>query len=268
MKLTVLVDNNTLIDQYYGGEPGLCFYIEDNDTRCLWDAGYTDLCISNALKMGITLSRLDVLAFSHGHNDHIGGLPHLLERFDCRQMQLVAHPDTFLPKRLHGQMIGSLLSAQDLQSRCRLHLSKGPVWLTQQLVFLGEIPRTTEFEATRAIGQVKHGNVWREDFLLDDSALVWCSAKGLVIITGCAHSGICNIIEAAKTVCGTTQIAAVIGGFHLSELGPQVEQTIQYLKRHRIDQLYPCHCVSFAVKSAIHQQIPIQEVGVGMHLEW
>ena len=79
MKLTVLVDNNTYIDQYYLGEPAVSYYIEDEGARVLLDTGYSDIFLSNAEKMGIDLSRLTHIALSHGHNDHTGGLRFLLE---------------------------------------------------------------------------------------------------------------------------------------------------------------------------------------------
>lgn len=74
MKLTVLVDNNTYIDQYYLGEPGVSYFIEDCGIRILFDTGYSDVYVRNAKKMGIDLSELDAVVLSHGHNDHTGGL--------------------------------------------------------------------------------------------------------------------------------------------------------------------------------------------------
>ena len=86
MKLTVLVDNNTFIDKYFYGEPGLCFYIEDGTERILLDTGYSDLFIRNAKKLGIDLSSLTKVVISHGHDDHTGGLPHLqIGRASCRE---------------------------------------------------------------------------------------------------------------------------------------------------------------------------------------
>ena len=77
MKLTVLVDNNTYIDQYYLGEPALSFYIEDGTEKILFDTGYSDAFIKNAEQMGIDLGALTYIVLSHGHNDHTRGLPFL-----------------------------------------------------------------------------------------------------------------------------------------------------------------------------------------------
>ena len=73
MKLTVLVDNNTIIDRYFQGVPGVSYFIECDDRRYLFDTGYSDLFLKNATKMGIKLSVLDGVVISHGHNDHTWG---------------------------------------------------------------------------------------------------------------------------------------------------------------------------------------------------
>lgn len=102
-----------------------------------------------------------------------------------------------------------------------------------------------------------------DDYILDDSALVYNSTKGIFIITGCSHSGICNIIEYAKRVCNNQNVLGVIGGFHLFDVDTRLKSTIQYFAENKISELYPCHCVSFKVKAEINSRIPICEIGVG-----
>ena len=106
MKLTVLVDNNTFIDKYFYGEPGLSFYIEDGFEKILFDTGYSELFIRTAKKLGIDLSTLTKVVLSHGHDDHTGGLVHLLEEFDTSLLEILAHPDTFAEKRRGDLLTG------------------------------------------------------------------------------------------------------------------------------------------------------------------
>ena len=80
MKLTVLVDNNTFIDEYYFGEPGVSYYIEDGGAKILFDCGYSDVFMANAEKMGIDLGKVDTIVFSHGHNDHTRGFRRCQDR--------------------------------------------------------------------------------------------------------------------------------------------------------------------------------------------
>ncbi|MGX7265489.1 MBL fold metallo-hydrolase [Enterococcus crotali] len=268
MKLTVLVDNNVYIDHYYLGEPALSFYIEDGDEKILFDTGYSDVFIKNADLLTIDLSQVTKLALSHGHNDHTGGLTMISSIFTKQKPQIIAHPLTFCPKKEEELIIGSSVTKEELQTSYDLLLTKEPVKLSQNITFLGEIPELVTFEPRKQVGETKLSTAFTPDYVLDDSALVFEGHDGLSIITGCSHSGISNICEYAKQVTGIQTIKRVIGGFHLVEVDSQLDKTIEYFIDNQIETLYPCHCVSFQAKAEIHYQIPIEEVGVGLQLEW
>ena len=103
MKITILTDNNTIIDRYFIGEPGFSAYIEDGNIKILFDLGYSDVFLRNAQKMRINLSALDFVAVSHGHCDHTWGLEFLIryyaeqefEKVKYKRPKLIAHPKTF-----------------------------------------------------------------------------------------------------------------------------------------------------------------------------
>lgn len=269
MRLTVLVDNNTYIDQYYLGEPAVAYYIEDGGRRILWDCGYSDLCLRNAQALGIDLTKLTDIAISHGHDDHTRGLSTLVKALDLSQVILTAHPLALVPKQNDsGHSTGSPFTAADLSPRCQLRLTKEPVKLSPHITFLGEIPRIHAFEPAFPIGWQLTSQGWASDWLLDDTALVYESPDGLYIITACSHSGIMNICQYAQAVTGTPRILGIIGGFHLFGLSPQLTATIAYFKSQNITELYPCHCIDFPARAAIHQQLAIHEVGVGLTLNW
>ena len=145
MNLTVLVDNNTYIDQYYRGEPAFSCYIEDGEKRILFDTGYSDLLLDNAAAMGIDVGRVTHIVLSHGHDDHSRGLRFLAERMDLRQTELIAHPDALLPKRDEDGPMGAPYTAEEAAKLTCYRPSKTPVWITDHLLFLGEIPRTNDF---------------------------------------------------------------------------------------------------------------------------
>ena len=276
MKLTVLVDNNTLIDQYYLGEPGLSFYIEDGGKKILFDCGYSDIFLQNAQKMHIDLMNLDTLVLSHSHLDHTWGLPHLIkaiteERFSKRIRELpdlLTHPRTFLSTQESGiGEIGSIIPLKSLEPYFRPMLTKEPFAITERLTFLGEIPRFFPFEHAPGIG-MKTGED-TPDTLLDDSALVYRSPEGLVIITGCSHSGICNIVEYAKQVCHDERIVDIIGGLHLLQPQPaRLKGTVEYLQKQNLSALHACHCTDLPSKIALSTATPIREVGVGLTLSY
>ena len=278
MKLTVLIDNNTLIDRYFLGEPGVSYLIEDEGTKVLFDVGYSDAFITNARKMSMDLLDVDSVVLSHGHMDHTWGLIPLIrlysegivENLQVKKPRLVAHPSALTGRRL-GDLpeIGSLLSEDKLSGYFDMGLSREPVNLTERLVFLGEIERTNEFEANRPIGSVLEGGTLKDDFVADDSALAYKSPAGLVIITGCSHGGICNIIEYARKVCGDERVVDVVGGFHL--LDPpekQLKGTIEYLESLCPGSVHACHCTDLKSKIALSRVVDLKEVGVGLTLEY
>lgn len=265
MKLKVLVDNNTFIDEYYLGEPAVSYYIEDEEEKIIFDTGYSELFLKNAKKMDMDLSKISKLIISHGHNDHTGGLKNFFK--EERTVELIAHPNCFDYKEdKTGLDIGSPLKKEELSKKCHLTLSKEPLKINKYLTFLGEIPSSNNFENRHIIGKTIQNNQEIEDTLMDDSALVYKGNKGLFIITGCSHSGICNIIDYAKKVCQEKRVYGIIGGFHLFEKNERLEKTIQYLKENKIKLLYPCHCISLQAKIEMGKRLNINEVGVGLEI--
>ncbi|GAA0724975.1 MBL fold metallo-hydrolase [Clostridium malenominatum] len=268
MKLKVLVDNNTYIDQYYCGEPAVSYYIEDGDISLLFDVGYSDLFLKNAIALGVDLKNISAIVISHGHDDHTRGLKYYFEQKHKNNISILAHPDAFKEKSIDDLKICSPILQEELKDKCNLVLSKEPKKISEHIIFLGEIPQMNDFESRKAIGKQVVGETSIDDYVLDDTALVYQSENGIYIITGCSHSGICNIIEYAKKVCKDNRVLGVIGGFHLFEVNEQVSKTIDYLKQNNLKELYPCHCTSFVVRSEIHKTLPVKEVGVGLEINW
>lgn len=263
MKITVLMDNNTYIDRYYLGEPAVSYYLEEGDVRVLFDTGYSDAYLRNAEAMGIDLRRLTHIVLSHGHNDHTRGLQYL----PPSDAQLIAHPGCFLPKFWEAEDIGAPFSAKEAAKRWQYQPCKGVFPITENLLFLGEIPRITDFECQHPIGTTEENGQLRPDFLLDDTALVYRTEQGLFIITGCSHSGICNIVTHAQAVCSDQRLLGILGGFHLLENNEQMDKTASFLKEQGPQSLYPCHCVGLMCKAKLMASLPVSEVGVGMTLE-
>ena len=279
LSLTVLVDNTTTTDHDFCGEAGLSFLIETAGKKILFDTGLSGLFLANAEEMGISLRNLDVLVLSHGHIDHTGGLATLARYLAAatpdgvhpRVPELIAHPRCFWPKEKEGQKNGSAVSEKEARQHFPVNLSAKPVWITEDLVFLGEIPRRFPFEqddSAKRLIRNPDGKT-EADFLLDDTALAFRSDAGLVIITGCSHAGICNITEYAREVCGEKHVRDIIGGLHLISPAPKrLVKTGKYLNRLHLNALHAGHCTSLQAKLALADYCPLQEVGVGMKLAW
>jgi 7,8-dihydropterin-6-yl-methyl-4-(beta-D-ribofuranosyl)aminobenzene 5'-phosphate synthase len=278
MRLTVLLDNNTLIDRYFLGEPGVSYLIEENGKRILFDTGYSDAFIRNAYRMKIDLLDLDHIVLSHAHLDHTWGLDAIARLFTEAKIEgnahrdptVVAHPLVFNTRTYEGiGEAGTLVCAQKLSRIFRLQLSSEPLWLSDNVVFLGEIPRVFDFEHEPLASKVIIEGKEEDDILADDSALAVKTGKGLVIVTGCSHSGICNIIEYAKNICGEERVRDVIGGLHL--LRPtesKIRGTVEYFRKLRPDEVHACHCTDLDSKIALSKVSNVREVGSGLRLEY
>jgi 7,8-dihydropterin-6-yl-methyl-4-(beta-D-ribofuranosyl)aminobenzene 5'-phosphate synthase len=224
------------------------------------------------------LLEVDFVVLSHCHMDHTWGLEPLLrlhaeglmEKLPTKKPTLVTHPQTFLHRSLDElPEIGSLLVGDELSRFFHLRLTKEPVWLTKRLVFLGEIERSNDFEAQKPIGRVLEDGVEKDDFLLEDSALAYVSSGGLIIVTGCSHAGICNIVKQARKVCGEERVIDIIGGFHLLEpSAEQLQGTLEYMESLSPASIHACHCTDLASKIALSQVVDLREVGVGLSLEY
>ncbi|MCK5311395.1 MAG: MBL fold metallo-hydrolase [Desulfobacteraceae bacterium] len=276
MELTVLVDNNTLIDRYFLAEPGLCFHINDKDINLLLDVGYSDIFLRNAQKMNLPMSNLDFIAVSHGHLDHTWGFEPLIKHFTELNIEkiphtkpiIIGHPKTFLSISYPGiSEFGTNISEDRLNKHFELKLNNKPQWINGDLVYLGEIPRKNDFEGLSSFG-VKDGEL-EDDLVPEDSALVYKSKNGLVVITGCSHSGICNIIEYAKEICSEERVCDIIGGLHLQNPSKkQMDGTIEYISRLGVESVHACHCTDLQSKINLSKVTRIKEVGVGLVLNY
>jgi 7,8-dihydropterin-6-yl-methyl-4-(beta-D-ribofuranosyl)aminobenzene 5'-phosphate synthase len=267
--VTLLVDNQTLVDRYFLAEPAFSAWIESENTQILFDTGYSDVFLENAKRLNLEISELDVLALSHGHSDHTWGLPalanHLRQfRRKSEKVRLVAHPEVFFRKECEGEIYGVNFSMDTFMDVFEVCLTATPVDLGGRVSFLGEIERKTTFECKESIGSTLKNGAWIADAIQDDSALVYQGEEGLVIITGCAHSGIVNIVKQATAVTGQSKIIDILGGLHLQQ--PSVEQmegTASFLESLGLKQLHACHCTDLSSKCRLLRSLPLIEVGSG-----
>jgi 7,8-dihydropterin-6-yl-methyl-4-(beta-D-ribofuranosyl)aminobenzene 5'-phosphate synthase len=257
MKVKVLVDN-TARDGFEAVH-GFSILIEDKET-VLFDFGPNSLYKENAEKMGVDLSLVKTLVLSHGHWDHGDGLLHLNNK------RLILHPDCFIQRfrKRNTTHVGLSMKRDELMERYELIETKEPFLIADNIYFLGEVPRLNDFESKLSPFLLENGE---PDFVMDDSALAVKTSKGLVIISGCAHSGICNTVSYAKKVCGEDRIYAVLGGFHLKEIDEITRKTIEYLKGENVYLLGPTHCTSFKVRDEFEKHFNLLELNAGAEIQ-
>lgn len=256
LRLSVLMENTAA--EGFVCEHGLSFLLESDDAVILFDTGASGFFLENAARMGCDFGKVTHVVLSHGHYDHTGGLGAALRHI--RQGKggaglppLIAHPGVLTDRRrAPGDTKEPHYLGMPTDSRAELAawprlFSVEPLHITERIVFLGEIPHRRP-EMCALIGETTYNGAPGMDMLHDDSALAYVTDAGLVIIAGCSHSGIVNIIEHAKSITGATKIRAIYGGLHCRDMMPEtLAETRKTLAAENLEQLFACHCTGNAL---------------------
>ncbi len=233
----------------------------------LFDTGYSQIGVPhNMALLDIDLQRIEAIVLSHAHMDHSGSLNRILEGIKG-PVTLVVHPGAFLfPRYIERddgtrQRFPRTLSREDLASeKLKILESKTPVLLAEDgLMVTGQVERSTGFEKGLPGALLERDGKIMPDPISDDQALVLhLKEKGLVVISGCSHSGIVNTLLHAQKLTGLRKVHAVLGGFHLSgpAFEPIVEKTISELKNVAPEVIVPMHCTGWKAIQRLHQEFP------------
>jgi 7,8-dihydropterin-6-yl-methyl-4-(beta-D-ribofuranosyl)aminobenzene 5'-phosphate synthase len=234
--------------------------------KILFDTGVSaDGVIENAKRMSLDLSEVECVVLSHGHYDHFGGLVSALKTINKANLPLIVHEDMF-KTRGTANTDGTIRTYPEFPTReqlgsAQLINTKQPYLIGDGTILVtGEIPRETSFETGILQHRALIDGIWRSDpLILDDRAVVFnVKGKGLVVISGCAHSGIINTIHYAQRISGVKNVYAVLGGFHLSgkENERGIEQTVKELKQINPKRIIPSHCTGWRGTLAIANSLP------------
>lgn len=251
LKITVLV-TNVAGDPHLGdGEWGYSALVEVDGHKILYDTGASsDMVLKNAKALHIDLSDVEDVVLSHNHWDHVGGLMTLRREFaktNPRAMSRAHVGAAIFEPRLNeageDQNGLRLIKAEYLATGGVFIVHDKPTELYPGVWLTGPVPRPNE-EKNWSPGlwlMTAQGRV--EDNVPEDSALVFDTNEGIVVLTGCGHAGIVNIVEYARIIAGNKPLLAVIGGLHLFNASDQtLAWTGAKLKSYRIENLLAGHC--------------------------
>lgn len=252
-RLIILADNTVAGKNETLGEHGFSVYLETDRGNYLFDTGKGKTIVHNAVVCNKGLKALNKIIISHGHADHTGGLPEVLRFHD--RIEVLGHHDIFLNRfrkdKNGSEKYGGIPYTKGYLEKMGAHfvLNKDFVEFENGMYLSGEIPRKTEFELGDLYDRygIRDGKVVKE-VVLDDQSLIIATKGGILLILGCAHSGLINIINHAIKMTGEDTIFGIIGGTHLGFSGEmQLDKTVQALRAYQIGHLMPSHCTGFEV---------------------
>lgn len=250
------------------GFSALVTVVSGDDSRSmLFDFGFSEHgAASNADALGADLTRVEQMALSHGHPDHVGGMRELVGKTGKSGIPLVLHPSAFRNPRFLKNVDGSRVSFPAFTREKAAAAGAAVVdtdrsypMLDHMAAFLGRIPRTTAFEHGAANLLCEIDGKEAPDPFDDDSAVIFnIRNKGLVVLSGCAHSGIVNTVAYARKRSGIEPVMAIMGGFHLSnqDLKTVIEPTIDALKAFNPTYIVPTHCTGRLAVQQIERALP------------
>jgi 7,8-dihydropterin-6-yl-methyl-4-(beta-D-ribofuranosyl)aminobenzene 5'-phosphate synthase len=244
-RITVLVDNAVAAPGPLLGEHGFAAWVEMGRDRVLFDTGRGTALLPNAAALGLDLARAGAVVLSHGHSDHSGGLAPLLAAFGPRTV--VGHPGVFAARSwVKGdgsrRPIGIPHSREELEKLGAVFVLKtGWVEVAESVHATGQVPRLTPFESGDPT--LVADATGAADPLDDDLTLVVEGEEGLLVLLGCAHAGVVNILRHVAARFPDRPIHTVLGGTHLgSAPAAQLAATIEALRGMGIARMGACHC--------------------------
>jgi 7,8-dihydropterin-6-yl-methyl-4-(beta-D-ribofuranosyl)aminobenzene 5'-phosphate synthase len=258
-RITILCEN--LIGKRVGlGEHGFSAFVETDRGNYLFDTGGGHSIVANSLALDKDLRTVRKIFLSHGHYDHTGGLPEVLKLRG--NIDVHAHPHVFLDRMAMLEENGKetkrfvgipykkgyleSLGANFVFNNAFTEVEKG-IYLT------GEVPRKTPFEKadSRLFSEIDGKTT--QDIFLDDQSLILDSERGMILILGCAHSGMINIIHHVINKTGKQKFYAILGGTHLDFLTPkQLEESINVLNQLEIERIGVSHCTGMRAACRLH----------------
>lgn len=259
LEITILSENTTDNPEIQT-EHGLAYWIRYNTDYFLFDTGQCGLIQNNAVTLGIELCDAKAIILSHGHYDHSGGIPTALHNCPQDSITIYLHPESFIsryskkPDRVN--FIGmSRRTKRWIKNRPQVFTDR-PTEIAPGFTVTGPIPRVNNIEDVGGAFYLDK-KCTKPDGLPDDESIFIETDKGLVVMLGCAHSGVINTLEYIESISANKIIHAIIGGMHLVNASDQrITFTIEQLAQRNIDIIVPLHCTGEKAVNKMLAQMP------------
>jgi len=249
LKIVTLIEDSLNDHSGLVCEHGLSIYIEINGTKILFDTGQSGIFTKNAKELGIDIKELDYVIFSHGHYDHTGGFKKLVETTG-NSFQLIVGQGFFQDRyKLDGDNIiyyvkNNFDEEYVLDHNIKIrYISEDLLHINENIMVVSNFDKIINVDTLNKSFYKKQNNNFIRDEFLDEIALIIQIEKGIIVILGCSHPGIVNMLSTIEKRIGK-EIYAVIGGTHLKEADDlMLDQTVAFFKeRDYIRFLAMSHC--------------------------
>jgi 7,8-dihydropterin-6-yl-methyl-4-(beta-D-ribofuranosyl)aminobenzene 5'-phosphate synthase len=258
-RVTIVCDNS-ISRSGFVGEHGFSCLIERGGERVLFDTGPGRSLPINLETLSTDLSGLDRICISHGHYDHTGGLLWATQQLD--RIEVIAHPEMFSRHMVMDpetpekppRYIGCPFSRRELeQSGAIFHFVGQTEEIAPGLWFVTGIDRDPSKSPKDARLVLPTGDGFGPDPIEDDASLIVDTDGGPVLVLGCAHAGVLNILRHVRKTMGIQQLRAILGGTHLMFYGPEsLPLIMDEFERFSIDLVGVSHCTGFEAAVALH----------------
>ncbi|WP_196592742.1 MBL fold metallo-hydrolase [Pectinatus sottacetonis] len=264
LKITTLIENMPGKDNPLCYEHGFSLFIEFAGKKIIFDTGQTASYIKNAERLSIPLKKADILIVSHGHYDHSGGVMKTLGLLENKIKMYVGNEFFALKyKKMENatyRFNGINFTENDLKNNyVQLYkISDDMTFVSDKIILFKNFVPSNDFEKRNPKFMVKKGNDMLPDSFADEIVLGLITTKGLVVIAGCSHVGIVNILTNI-TARINVPVYAVLGGTHLVEADTnRIDKTIAAFRKMNIKYIAVSHCTGEAGIAAIRQNMKDQ----------
>ena len=265
LEIIVMCEDSVMYESPFLGQHGISLLVRGRQNNVsktvLMDVGQNpQALLENFRVMKIDPREIDFIVLTHCHYDHTQGLAEILKAIGKEDLPVIAHPSIFRlnfitdPSLRHVGVMKSDSPEKLKAAGAELFLTAGPLQIMPGLFTTGEIKRQTDFEdAGVSLLTIEEGKVI-PDTMKDDISIAACvKGHSPVVLTGCSHAGIVNIVTQVSETCGTKNFEYIIGGLHLVEASDEkIKKTTEALKKFSFKSIIAGHCTGFRSQASLY----------------
>ncbi|MCX0397884.1 MBL fold metallo-hydrolase [Clostridium perfringens] len=258
LRITTLVENTKISDEYEN-KHGLSFHIETEKHNILFDLGPKNTFLTNAKKLNINLEEVDIVVISHGHNDHGGGLEEFLKI--NHKAKVYIHKDAFNEYYSMAGIFKKYIGLdKELKSNPRIILTEGDMKIDDELYLFSVVKNRHKVSKFNKVLYKRVDGMYLEDDFVHEQSLIITENNKNVLMGGCAHNDIRNIIDKAEVIIGK-DLDYVISGFHIFNPSTGISESDLFINtlgdnlNERNTKFYTCHCTGMRAFKMLEEKL-------------